>query len=56
MRPDREYESLLESVADGAEIDWAALDATARVTAYVRQRLLEYVASYRDRGNAAMVV
>lgn len=39
-----------------ATIDWAAPDATARVTAYVRQRLLEYVASYREHGNAAMVV
>jgi len=39
-----------------ATIDWRASDATARVTTYVRQRLLEYVASYRERGNAAMVV
>jgi len=39
-----------------ATIDWTARDATARVTAYVRQRLLEYVASYRERGNAAMAV
>ena len=39
-----------------ATIDWKAPDARARVTAYVRQRLLEYVASYRQRGNAAMVV
>lgn len=37
-------------------IDWAAPDARARVTAYVRQRLLDYVGSYRERGNAAMVV
>ena len=37
-------------------IDWTAPDARARVTAYVRQRLLEYVAGYRERGNAAMVV
>ena len=39
-----------------ATIDWNAPDARARVTAYVRQRMLEYVASYRERGNAAMVV
>lgn len=39
-----------------ATIDWKAPDARARVTAYVRQRMLEYVASYRERGNAAMVV
>jgi hypothetical protein len=39
-----------------ATIDWTAPDARARVTAYVRQRLLEYVAGYRERGNAAMVV
>ena len=39
-----------------ATIDWRAPDAPARVTAYVRQRLLEYVDSYRERGNAALVV
>jgi len=39
-----------------ATIDWTAPDARARVSAYVRQRMLDYVASYRDRGNAAMVV
>ena len=39
-----------------ATIDWSAPDAPARVTAYVRQRLLEYVGNYRDRGNAALVV
>ncbi len=39
-----------------ATIDWRAPDAPARVTAYVRERLLEYVASYRERGNAALVV
>ena len=37
-------------------IDWTSSEARARVTAYVRQRLLEYVTSYRERGNAAMVV
>jgi hypothetical protein len=39
-----------------ATIDWRASDARARVTAYVRRRLLEYVGSYREHGNAAMVV
>jgi hypothetical protein len=39
-----------------ATIDWTAPEARARVTAYVRQRLLEYVTSYRERGNSAMVV
>ena len=39
-----------------ATIDWTAPEARARVTAYVRQRLVEYVTSYRERGNAAMVV
>jgi hypothetical protein len=39
-----------------ATIDWKASDARARVTEYVRRRLLEYVANYRERGNAAMVV
>lgn len=37
-------------------IDWSAPDAAARVSAYVRQRMLEYVADYRQRGNAAMLV
>ena len=37
-------------------IDWSALDAAARVTAYVRQRMVDYVAAYRERGNAALVV
>ena len=31
-------------------------DAKARVTAYARQRIVEYVNDYRARGNAAMVV
>ena len=39
-----------------AAIDWTAPEARARVTDYVRQRLLEYVTSYRERGNSAMVV
>src|SRR5262245_39999085 len=38
MLPERDqYESLLESVADGAEVDWAALDAGAATSAQ-RQR------------------
>src|SRR5690348_7968924 len=38
MLPERDrYESLLESVADGAEVDWAALDAAA-VTSAERKR------------------
>ncbi|MFL5612227.1 MAG: hypothetical protein ACJ796_01035 [Gemmatimonadaceae bacterium] len=39
-----------------ATIDWSAPDAASRVSAYVRQRMLEYVADYRQGGNAAMVV
>lgn len=39
-----------------ATIDFTAPDARARVTAYARQRLLDYVTGYRERGNAAMVV
>lgn len=38
-----------------ARINWSAPDAAARVTDYVRQRVVEYVADYRTRGNAAMV-
>ena len=37
-------------------IDWPAPDAGARVTEYVRQRIVEYVTAYRERGNAALVV
>ena len=36
-------------------IDWSA-DAPAQVTTYARQRLLEYAADYRARGDTAMVV
>ena len=39
-----------------AQVDWKGKDAQARVDAYARQRLLEYVTDYRARGNAAMVV
>jgi hypothetical protein len=38
------------------EVDWKADDAQARMDAYARRRLLEYVTDYRARGNAAMVV
>jgi hypothetical protein len=37
-------------------IDWATNDPQAQVTAYARQRLLEYAADYRARGDTAMVV
>jgi hypothetical protein len=39
-----------------AEVNWKGDDAQARVDAYARQRLLEYITDYRARGNAAMVV
>ncbi len=38
------------------EIDWSAADPQAQVTAYARQRLVEYVTDYRARGDTAMVV
>jgi hypothetical protein len=38
------------------EVDWNAGDVQARVDAYARRRLREYVTDYRARGNAAMVV
>src|SRR5690242_3226659 len=45
MLPEREYEALLESVADGAPIDWAALDASAATsTDRSRYRNLRLVA------------
>jgi eukaryotic-like serine/threonine-protein kinase len=45
MQPERDYESLLESVADGAEIDWGALDASAATSAErARYRNLRLVA------------
>ncbi len=37
-------------------IDLSTPEAKARATAYVRQRMVEYVAEYRTRGNAAMLV
>jgi eukaryotic-like serine/threonine-protein kinase len=45
MQPERDYESLLESVADGGQIDWAALDASAATSAdRTRYRNLRLVA------------
>ncbi len=45
MQPERDYESLLESVADGAQLDWAALDASAATSAErTRYRNLRLVA------------
>jgi len=48
MLPEREYESLLESIADGAPIDWSALDASAATSAdrsrYRNLRLVARVA------------
>jgi hypothetical protein len=40
----------------GAIVDLSAPDAAARVSAYARTRLVDLVADYRRRGNAAMVV
>jgi hypothetical protein len=37
-------------------IDWSNGDQRAQVTAYARQRLLDYASDYRARGDAAMVV
>ena len=38
-----------------AAVDWRAPDAGARVQAFVRQRLLDYVRAYQERGDAALV-
>src|SRR3954452_23797141 len=49
MQPERDYESLLESVADGAEIDWGALEGSAATSAersrYRNLRLVARVAA-----------
>jgi hypothetical protein len=37
-------------------VDLSAPDARARVANYVRQRMVEYVTDYRQRGNGAMLV
>ena len=39
-----------------AEVDWSAPDVQMRVTAIARQRLVQYVEAYRERGNASMPV
>lgn len=38
-----------------AAIDWKAADHTAQVNAFVRQRLLDYVKVYQEKGDAALV-
>ena len=38
-----------------AAIDWRAPDHAERVNAFVRQRLVDYVKAYRERGDAALV-
>jgi hypothetical protein len=38
------------------KIDWSSGDSRTQVTAYARERLIDYVADYRARGDAAMVV
>ncbi|HYW50616.1 MAG TPA: hypothetical protein VE861_08420 [Gemmatimonadaceae bacterium] len=37
-------------------MDWAAADHQSRVSALTRQRLVEYVEAYRERGNAALPI
>jgi hypothetical protein len=38
-----------------AAIDWQAPDYAEQVNAFVRQRLVDYVTAYRERGDAALV-
>jgi hypothetical protein len=38
-----------------AAVDWRAPDAAARAQALVRQRLLDYVRAYQEKGDAALV-
>jgi hypothetical protein len=38
-----------------AAIDWRVPDHAERVNAFVRQRLVDYVKAYRERGDAALV-
>lgn len=38
-----------------AAVDWRAPDHGERVNAFVRQRLVDYVKAYRERGDAALV-
>ncbi|MBC7842811.1 MAG: hypothetical protein H7099_10880 [Gemmatimonadaceae bacterium] len=39
-----------------AAVDWSASDMQSRITALARQRMVQYVEEYRDRGNASMPV
>jgi hypothetical protein len=39
-----------------ATVNLSAPDALARVAAYTRQRMVDYITDYRQRGNSAMVV
>jgi hypothetical protein len=39
-----------------AEMDWSAPDLPARMNAYARRRLVEYVTDYRARGDSAMAL
>ena len=38
-----------------AAVDWRGPDRAVRVNAFVRQRLVDYVKAYRERGDAALV-
>ena len=38
-----------------AAVDWRGPDRALRVNAFVRQRLVDYVKAYRERGDAALV-
>jgi len=38
------------------EIDWAAADPRAQVSAYAQRRMVDYVTDYRARGDSALVV
>lgn len=39
-----------------AEVDWKAPDVRARLNAFARRRLVEYVTDYRARGDSAMAL
>lgn len=39
-----------------SEVDWSSPNAQAQVSAYLRQRLVEYAGDYRARGDSALVV
>src|SRR5262249_49796220 len=38
-----------------AAIDWGAPDVAGQVNAFVRQRLVDYVKAYREKGDAALI-